>query len=340
MYNIIEHFKEKIPSMKFKKYNYFPHIYKEVIFEDPDQKEDIKHLRAEVIPGYSYVCKVVKKYEEPRVSEKTHFISFHTEGPPNDEGVDFTKYRELTIKKASNHFDNVFIYTPKILSELGYDRYLKMYEPSPMSTTYHKIPGLSSFRPAMMLHELSKMNDGDLLVHRDINHEKYPAFTHFDNIVEIAKECLDKCGSDFFVPFCEQYNECQVDKRLMHNTKTNVIRELGEDHPFSYMFPQIHAFLFIMRKSEETIEILNEWKTAMDNEEWLDGKQYGEMDPRFCGLSLLDNALLSMVIANRIRKNKLPNKYPRLYIINNDIHKIYEWTDYIHLQFKSLGEGQ
>jgi hypothetical protein len=211
-----------------------------------------------------------------------------------------------------------------------------MYEPTPMLSSFYKVPGLSSFRPVMILHELSKMNDGDLLIHRDINYEKYTAYKHFDNIIEIAKECLEKCGSDFFVPFVHQYNECQVDKRLVHNTKTNVIRELGEDHPFSYMFPQIHAFLFIMRKSPETIEILTEWRTALENEEWLDGKVYGEMHRGFCGLSLLDNALLSMVIANRIRKNKLPEKYPCLYTIDNDIHKIYEWTDYTHLQFKNI----
>jgi len=315
---------------------YLKPLTKQVIFEDPEQKEDIKEFVIEVLPEYSYVCKVVKKYKEPLVPEKTHFISFHTEGPPHDQGLDFIKYRELTITKASEHFDNVCIYTPRMLSELGYDRYLKMYERTPMLSTYYKIPGLSAFRPVMMLHELSKMNDGDLLVHRDINYEKYPNYKHFDNIVEIAKECLEKCGSDFFVPFNIQYNECQVDKHLIHNTKTNVIRELGEDHPFSYMFPQIHAFLFIMRKSTETIEILNEWKTALENDEWLDGKVYGDMHPEFCGLTLLDNALLSMVIANRIRKNKLPEKYPGLYCMDIDIHKIYEWTSWNHLKFKNI----
>lgn len=326
--------------MTFKKYNYIKPIVKQLIFEDTEQQEDIKEFVVDVVPGYSYTCKVYKKYTKPLVPVKTHFISFYTEGPPHDKGVDFTKYRELIVTKASEHFDNVFIYTPKILSELGYDRYLKMYKPTPMLSGFYKIPGLSSFRPAMFLHELSKMNDGDLLVHRDINYEKYPAYKHFDNIIEIAKECLEKCGSDFFVPFCQQYNECQVDKLLVHNTKTNVIRELGEDHPFSYMFPQIHAFLFIMRKSPETIEILTEWRMAVENEEWLDGKQYGIMHPEFCGLSLVDNALLSMVIANRIRKNKLPENYPGLYTIDNDIHKIYEWTNYQHLQFKSLRKGQ
>jgi hypothetical protein len=336
MYNIIQNFKDKL---EFKKYNYIKPLVKQLVFEDPKQQEDIKEFRVDV-PGYAYVCKVYKTYKEPIAPVKTHFISFHTEGPPHDEGVDFTKCRELTIKKASEHFDNVFIYTPRILSELGYDRYVKMYEPTPILGGYSNVIGLSSFRPAMMLHELSKMNDGDLLIHRDINYEKYPAYKHFDNIIEIAKECLEKCGSDFFVPFVEQYNECQVDKRLVHNTKTNVIRELGENRQFSYMFPQIHAFLFIMRKSPETIEILNEWKTALENDEWLDGKQYGDMHPLFCGLSLIDNALLSMVIANRIRKNKLPEKYPGIYAIDNDIHKLYQWTNYKHLQFKSLGEGQ
>ena len=332
MYNIIQHFKDKL---EFKKYIYLKPITKQVVFEDPNQEEDIKEFGIDVIPGYSYVCKVYKTYTEPSVPEKTHFISFHTEGPPHDENGDFIKYRELTVKKASEHFDNVFIYTPRILSELGYDRYLKMYEPTHMLGACANYIGLSSYRPAMMLHELSKMNDGDLLVHRDINYEKYPVYKHFDNIVNIAIECLEKCGSDFFVPFHDQYMENYDTLRLVHQTKTNVIRELGEDHLFSYNFPQVHAYIFIMRKSPETIEILNEWKTAMDNEEWLDGKQYGTMHPLFNGWTLIDNALLSMVIANRVRRNKLPERYPGLYFNDRDIHKLHEWTNYKHLQFKN-----
>lgn len=337
MYTIIQHFKDKL---KFKKYNYIRPLTKQIVFEDPNQEEDIKDFGIDVAPGYSYICKVLKKYKEPLVFGKTHFISFHTEGPPHDQGVDFTKYRDLTIAKASEHFDNVCIYTPKILSELGYDRYLKIYEPTPMLGACVNYIGLFSFRPAMMLHELSKMNDGDLLIHRDMNYEKYPKYKNFEDIIEVARECLDKCGSDFFVPFHDQYMENYDTVRLVHQTKTNVIRELGEDHPFSYNFPQVHAFLFIMRKSAETIEILNEWKTAMENDEWMDGKQYGDMDPRFNGWILIDNALLSMVIANRVRRNKLPKNYPGLYFSDRNIHKLHEWTNYTHLQFKSLGEGQ
>jgi hypothetical protein len=191
---------------------------------------------------------------------------------------------------------------------------------------------INTFRPDIMLHELSKMNDGDLLFYRDINYEKYPKYKNFEDIIELALECLDKCGSDFFVPFCEQYNECKYTKRLVYQTKTNIIRELGEDHPFSYKFPQIHAYTFIMRKSQETIEILTELKNATDNDEWMDGKQYGHMEPLFCGESLLDNSLLSTVIANRIRKKKLPEHYPGLYFLDRDIHKMREYTDYSHLK--------
>jgi hypothetical protein len=323
MYNIIKHFKGKL---EFKKHLELKPIIKQCVFEDPNQQEDVKDFGVEVIPGYSYTCKVFKTYKQPSVPGKTHFISFHTEG-------DFSKYRDLTIKKASDHFDNVFIYTPKILSELGYDRYLKMYEPTPMLGAYENTIGLSSYRPVMMLHELSKMNDGDLLVHRDINYEKYTKYNNFEDIIEIALECLEKCGSDFFVPFHDQYIENFDTVRLVHQTKTNVIRELGEDHPFSYIFPQVHAYIFIMRKSEETIEILNEWKSAMENEEWLDGKQYGEMDPRFCGWTLIDNALLSMVIANRVRRKKLPERYPGLYFSDRNIHELHEWTNYSHLKY-------
>jgi hypothetical protein len=321
MEKIVHDFKTK----NFKKCRFLAQSIKEVIFEDPHQDEPVKKLKPN-FACYSYICTFLKKYEEPTVPEKTHFVSFHTEED------NFKRYGEFIAKKASEYFDTVSIYTPTILNDLGFTKHQKVYETTPIAGGYI----ISGFRPDIMLHELSKMNDGDLLFFRDINYEKYPKYINFENIIEVALECLETCGSDFFVPFCEQYNECEYTKKLVYRTKTNVLRELGENQPFSYEFPQIHAYIFIMRKSPETIEILTEWKNATDNDEWLDGKQYGDMHPLFCGQSLMDNSLLSVVIANRVRKNKLPEHYPSLYFVDRDIHKIRQYTDYSHLQFKNI----
>jgi hypothetical protein len=271
---------------------------------------------------------------------KYHFISFHSEGPPNDNATNFTKYRDFTYKKASDHFDSVTIYTPDILHKLGYGRYLKEYEATPFVSPFSPVEkiGLSGFRPAMILHELSKMKDDDILVFRDINYEKYPTYKHFDNITRIAEECLRRCQSDFFVPFHSpgQYN----DTLLKNITKTKPIKELGENHPFSYEIPVVHAYLFILRKSPESIGILEEWKSACENEEWLDGESYGETNAPGFVFHTIDQSLLGLVIANRIRRGLLPTKYPGLYFNDRDIHKLREWTNWRHLQFKSLGEGQ
>ena len=325
---IVKDFKTK----EFKKCRYISHHVKELVFADTEQEEDVQTFEAHIPQqkDYQYKCTFFKKYKEPTVPQKTHFVSLHTEED------NFKRCGEFISKKASEYFDTVSIYTPTLLTELGFTKHLKVYEPTPMLGIYASYVAVAASRVDIMLHELSKMNDGDLLFYRDINYEKYPKYKNFENIIEVALECLDKCGSDFFVPFCDQYNECKYTKRLVFQTKTNIIRELGEDQLFSYNFPQIQACIFIMRKSHETIDILTEWKNTTDNEEWMDGKQYGDMHPLFCGQTLLDNSLLSMVIANRIRKNKLPEHYPGLYFYDRDIHKLREYTDYSHLEFKNM----
>ena len=43
-----------------------------------------------------------------------NLVCFLSEGPPNDKGLNLTKNKDILIKKAFPHFDNINIYTPKI----------------------------------------------------------------------------------------------------------------------------------------------------------------------------------------------------------------------------------
>ena len=226
-----------------------------------------------------------------------NFCSFYSEGPPNDEGLNLSDCVPEIEKNAKPHFNKVTFYTPKILHELGYGKYLREYEDSPIINhkTILKL-GLSSFRPAMFLHSLKEMNDGDILFHRDINWKKYPALGKFDNIENQILKILKVCEFDFFVPNHDlpENGQHKDSRKLKVLTKTNIIRELGEDHPFTYNFPLVHAYMFIMRKSKVTIELLTEWQRAMENPEWIDGKHYGPVDPEF-SWSTLDQSVLSVI---------------------------------------------
>ena len=53
---------------------------------------------------------------------KHNITYFYSEGMPNDNGKDL-KYCKETLLTNSKSFDNVSFYTPKILSELGYNNF-------------------------------------------------------------------------------------------------------------------------------------------------------------------------------------------------------------------------
>jgi hypothetical protein len=266
-----------------------------------------------------------------------NFTSCYTEGPPKDEGEDFTDRVPLIKKNAQGHFNEIILHTPTTMRNLGYGKYLGEYRDTPIIR--HKIGlklGLAAFRPVIFLHELSKMNDGDILFHRDCDHKKNPAFANFDGIEDFIKKCLDICQFDFFIPNHDlPGGDVHIDTtRLTFLTKTNIIRELGENHPFTYNFPMLHAYMFIMKKSPATMELLTEWKEAMEHREWVDGETYGEMHPEFTW-STLDQSVLSVIIANWVRKGKhnIPKKYPFIALRDKDHHKIIYHTDYDYLKY-------
>jgi len=260
-----------------------------------------------------------------------NFCSFYTEGPPNDEGNNVSWCVPEILKGATGHFNKITFYTPKKLKLLGYGRYLREYPDSPIIRHKSILKlGLSSFRPAMFLHELKEMKEGDILIHRDFDCKKNPAFLNFDNIESVILKILDICQFDFFVPNHDlPGNGVHEDTyKLKVLTKTNIIRELGEDHPFTYNFPMLHAYMFVMRKSKVTIELLTEWQRAMENPEWMDGKQYGPVDPEFTWYTL-DQSVLSVIIANWIRKGKynIPKEYPFMAFRDKDYNKMIYYKD-------------
>jgi hypothetical protein len=267
-----------------------------------------------------------------------NFCSFYTEGPPNDEGKNFSDLVPEILKGASGHFNKITFYTPKKLKDFGYEKYLKKYKLTDIIRQFSPVEnvGLSSFRAAMFLHSLKEMNDGDILFHRDINYKKYPNYTNFDNAENQILKILDECQFDFFVPFHDPHDN--FFRENLYNKKTckgNVIRELGENHKFSYEFPQVHLYMFIMRKSKITIELLTEWQQAMENPEWLNGENYGGDTNTNLTFHTIDQCILSVIIANWIRKGKynIPKKYPFIYFSGRSLQDIGYFHNYDYLKY-------
>lgn len=262
-----------------------------------------------------------------------NLVCFMSEGPPNDNGLNLSANRNILLRNTSNHFDNIEIYTPKILRDMGLGQYVKEHEKLGL---VHRNPGMNkigfcAWRPKIMLLELEKMNDGDILIYRDSNIKKSGPLGIYDDIKNRALDILKEIDFDFFVP------RESKSVSLKQHTKNNVIKELGEDHPFVYDFPNLYSgLLVIIKKSKVSMELLHEWENACLNDEWIDGNIYTKHHAGF-KWSCPEQSILGVIIANWVRKRKhnIPLKYPLIGFENRNICKKFfydEETDYEYLK--------
>lgn len=261
-----------------------------------------------------------------------NLVTFYSEGPPNDNGLNLSINKDIILQQKE-HFNNISVYTPKILKNLGLNKYVKEYKNSGLvrkNKGMSKI-GFCAWRPKILLLELEKMSEGEILIYRDMNIKKYTTLGIYNNIRKVALEVLDIVKFDFFVP--RENNILQ----LRQVTKTNIIRELGDDHPFTYNFPNIFSgLLLIVRKSKVSIQLLKEWENACLKEEWINGEQYGELHPRFVW-SCPEQSILGVIIANWVRKKKhnISKYYPLIGFKGRNINRMFLYDkkrDYDYLE--------
>lgn len=253
------------------------------------------------------------------MSQKINLVFFYSQGSPYDNGLDLSENHDLVVLNAEHEVDNIFAYTPQKLHSLGYKDYVKEY---PDSGLVSRNPGMSkigfcAWRPLILLLELEKMSDGDILVYRDSNIKKYPILSDYDDFKNVVNSCLSCCGFDLFIA----HHDIPISNKVL--TKTNIIRELGGNHPFSYDFPALMSGFIAVRKSASSMELLHEWLVACEHEEWINGKQYGQLDPSFTH-STPEQAILSVIIANwiRNRKHNIPLQYPFISFYKSSLHNI------------------
>jgi len=260
---------------------------------------------------------------------KTTLVIFYSEGQPNDAALDLSANYQMVRDAAEDEVDAIEAYTPSRLKAEGYGDFVKEYDNEGL---VRNNPGMSkigfcAWRPLILLLQLNKVNDGDVVAYRDCNISKYPKLADYDDFAKITRNLLGLCGFDIFVP----HHHSAIQNSAL--TKTNVLRELGEDHPFSYSAPALTANLIVLRKSPVSIQFLNEWLEACQNEEWINGEQYGDLTSDFSH-STSEQALMNVILANWIRNrtHNIPYLFPRVYLQGSrDIHRIYLYQDLSHL---------
>ena len=241
-------------------------------------------------------------------------VLFASEGPPYDNGYPLLdnslKLKDKLLNDSSNKINTINIYTPRILKSLNYHYHVKEYNNTGCITMNKNLQyiGFCAWRPLILLLELEKINDGDLLVYRDSNYGKYKELENYDNLYEKCNYFLETCNFDFFIPFQNDH------LKLVSYCKKDLLVEFGNNDKFLYNVPLLWQSLIIIRKSSISIELLKEWLYACENENFINGEIYRQNDV-FFKWSCPEQSILNIIIYKWIlqKRHNINEKYP--YII-------------------------
>lgn len=251
------------------------------------------------------------------MNNKIHYISFCSEGEPYDKGLNLSGSKQQLTDILSKTDIPHFFYSPRFLKENGYGEYVKEHENAGLVSMNPNmnLVGFCAWKPLIMMLELEKMNDGDILVYRDCNCEKYGQLKDFTDFRETVESIMNIVNFDFFIPV--ENNELTLGQHV----KTNVIRDLAIDVEFTRKFPLLIANIMICRKSTVSMQILEEWKNNCLKDEYINGEQYGELFPEFRWYTP-EQGILAVLISNYVLQNRfnIPKNYPNLMFGNRDIH--------------------
>jgi hypothetical protein len=247
-----------------------------------------------------------------------HYISFCSEGEPYDKGLNLSNSKQILTDFLKDTDIKYFFYSPRFLKENGFSEYVKEYEnPGLVSMNPNmNLVGFCAWKPLIMLLELEKMNEGDILVYRDCNCEKYNQLKDFDNFEKNITEILNIVNFDFFVPV-------ENDKSTLSEfCKSNVIRELAINEEFTKKFPLLIVNIIICKKTNVSIDILNEWRKNCIIDKYIDGEQHGELYPEF-RWHTPEQGILGVLISNYVYEGKynIPKNYPNLMLLNRNINE-------------------
>ncbi|MBY7770432.1 hypothetical protein KW411_16330 [Vibrio fluvialis] len=266
------------------------------------------------------------------MSNKINVVSFYSEGYPNDRGLDLSSNKDNITSSAREHVDEVSFYTPSLLRKLGFEQYVKEYS---YRGLVYKNPGMNfigfcAWRPLIMLLELEKLSDGDILVYRDINAKKYPILSEYKDLLKFAEYYLDLVNFDVFIPAENDENE------VKEFTKLNIINELSINKSFTKSFPLLIANFIIVRKSEQSIKVLNEWRDACLHDKYINGCLYGLLDTKFKWFTP-EQSILSVILSNYVfeKIDDINEKYPVVYFEGRNFKKPVELTRFDYLEHQS-----
>lgn len=196
-------------------------------------------------------------------------VTYHTEGAPWDAGQPLIEQERHFRAAVEPYVDEVRSYCPRSMSGLwqGAERchrdYTEWLDRHPLRAelrNYNRAwakAGFFAWKPFLIQSLLrdDTIRLGDIIFYHDINFQKYPVFSRTPAEWRgVSLRILDDLGCDIFSP---------ASGRLEGDVKASLVRRYL--HESAGLERGVWAGLILLRKSRQSIEFVDEWKTMCDD---------------------------------------------------------------------------
>lgn len=234
-----------------------------------------------------------------------NLISFYTEGVPYDKLYNLTNERKIFYDAIKNHVDNcTFVKYRDLANNNDTKIYVKEYIDMAKYNKNAELMAYFRWKPYIILQELKKMNDGDILFYRDCNVSKYKnIIKNMQDTPLIIKTIMDE--TDFFMPV-ENFRRL----KFVRCIKKEVFDRLN--FPYNELNKNLHllnASIVICRKTPIIIDLMNDWLKACMDDELISPVTQSTDDKRFTH-NCLDQSILSVIVKQYANEKKINYKCP------------------------------
>jgi hypothetical protein len=263
---------------------------------------------------------------------KIKLVIFYSQGHPYDNALDLTRQKNIMVELYKKDFDEIIIYTPEIIRNLGYGYLCNDYEDFGVITgnKEQKNIGFSKWKPLILKLELIKSTNSDIIVYHDVNCIKYTVYKKFTEVRNTIFDIINECNYDFFFP-----QEQGI--KLKRCCKNNVLIELGKNKDFNREYRQFCVNFIILKNTTITMCMLDEWLECCKNERWINGVSYHNEEPYFMW-HCPEQSIINNIIANWIqeKKNNIDEKFPFFHIKDRNINNYQKIINYDYLKYLEL----
>jgi hypothetical protein len=207
-------------------------------------------------------------------NSKLHFVTFYSQGEPYDNALSLEKEKETLIDQLSKYVDSwSAISCHDLKSNPETEIYARSFQETALRNHKTNEIGFLRWKPYIILRELEKLDDGDIVFYRDCNVSKYKDILYgIPDIRNTINSILEYCETDFFAPI-ESFLRFKMN--LCVKQEVFDYFNLGRNNE-NYL---VNASVIIVRKSEQSVRLLKLWLEACMNDQLLSPNFEKERNP-------------------------------------------------------------